>query len=144
MPWQEPDFMISQGHKVSSVKIQFAFLLFTFSSIACAQSAKSDEVALGPVVRASAPGENVNQIWAHADPTDGRYLIACGSLTYPQLNVWQGYVYASSDAGATWRRTLLDDSTQWVTEESCAYGENGEAYFAAGESDTSTGQPRHE
>jgi len=59
-------------------------------------------------------------------------------------NLTHGYVYSSADAGVTWHRTLLDDATAWVTEESCTYGSDGQAYFADGESDTSTGQPRHE
>lgn len=103
-----------------------------------------NEDDFGSIVRVSAPGENVNQLWAHADPSDGQHLIACGSFQYPQSSVWQGYIYSSPDSGATWQRTLLDDSTRWVTEASCAYGENGRAYFADGESDTSTGRPRHE
>jgi hypothetical protein len=114
------------------------------SSIACAQIAAPHETVLGPVVRAGAPEENIRQVWVHADPTDGQHLIACGSFSYPELNVTYGFVYSSSDGGANWRRTLLDDSTRWVTEPSCTYGSNGEAYFAVGESDTSTGAPRHQ
>jgi len=121
-----------------------ALLFSIFSSIACAQAAAPNEVVLGPIVRASTPGESISWVWAYADPTDGQHLIVCGSLSYPQLNVMYGYVYSSPDAGAIWRRTLLDDFTKFVSEESCTYGENGGAYFADGESDTSTGEPRHE
>jgi len=102
-------------------------------SIACAQAAGPSAAVLGPIVRVSAPGENIRQVWAYADPTDGQHLIACGFFSSPQQNATYGYVYSSADAGATWRRTLLDDSTKWVTEESCTYGENGGAYFADGE-----------
>jgi len=117
---------------------------FTFSMLACAQDAKPDEAALGPVVRISAPGESIKQLWAYADPSDDQHLIACGSFAHPQLeHVWQGYLYSSADAGATWHRTLLDDATRWVSEVSCTYGQEGAAYFVAGESDTSTGKPRH-
>jgi hypothetical protein len=136
----------STGRSITILTLILITSLFLsmISSIAFAQATAPDKAVLGPVVRASAPGENINQVWAYADPTDGRYLIACGYFSYPQLNVNYGYVYSSSDAGASWRRTLLDDSTRWVTEESCTYGDNGAAYFAAGESDTSTGEPRHE
>src|SRR6266853_2049983 len=96
-----------------------------------------EATALGDIVRATGPSENVEQIWVHADPTDGQHLIACGSLSYPRLNIVHGYIYSSSDAGATWQQSLLDDSTRWVTEASCTYGEGGHAYFADGESDTS-------
>src|SRR5260370_31786051 len=120
-----------------------ALFLFAISSLACAQTATPPEVVLGPIVRANAPGEDVQEVWAYADPADGRHLIACGRLSHPQLNAFYGYVYSSSDAGATWQRTALDDSTSFVSEESCTYGETGVAYFVAGESDTSTSTPRH-
>jgi hypothetical protein len=121
-----------------------AWFLLAISSLASAQTATPPEVVLGPIVRANAPGEDVHEVWAYADPADGRHLIACGGLSHPQLNAFYGYVYSSTDAGATWQRTVLDDSTAFVSEESCTYGETGVAYFVAGESDTSTGTPRHE
>jgi hypothetical protein len=99
---------------------------------------------MGSTVHVSAAGENIQQIWAYADPDDGQHLITCGYFSNSQKNASYGYVYASPDAGTTWRRVLLDDSTRWVTEESCIYGDNGHAYFADGQVDTSTGQPRHE
>jgi len=106
---------------------------------------QADEgIKQGLIVPVSRAGENVQQIWAHSDPDDGQHLIACGYFSRPHLNLTHGYVYSSADAGVTWHRTLLDDATAWVTEESCTYGNDGQAYFADGESDTSTGQPRHE
>jgi len=89
-------------------------------------------------------GEDIQQLWVAADPSDGRHLIACGRDHYFRQNVTTGYVYTSADAGATWHRTVVDNATKWVSEESCTYAENGRAYFAAGESDTSTGVTRHQ
>ena len=99
---------------------------------------------MGPLVQVSAPGENIQMVWAYADPTDGRHLITCGMFSDARTNSSYGYVYASSDGGATWRRTLFDNATRWVSEEACTFGNNGRAYFADGESPTSTGIPRHE
>jgi hypothetical protein len=113
-------------------------------SMACAQSALSDEVRLGPIIRVTGAEEIILYPWAHADPTDGRHLMTCGSLSYRNMKVVHAFIYSSADSGATWQRTLLDDSTRWVTEVSCTFGQEGRAYFADGESDTTTGEPRHE
>src|SRR5882762_2734513 len=109
-----------------------------------ALSARSDEVRLGSIVRASGAEENILYPWAHADPADANHLMVCGSRSYPNKKILHAFVYASADSGATWQRTLLDDSTRWVTEASCTYGQDGHAYFADGESDTTSGEPRHE
>ena len=134
--------MVRRGAARRTIACLYATLVLSIvpSSI---QAQPSGGVDLGPSVRVSLSGERIDQIWAHADPRDGQHLIACGYFSYPHLNVKYGYVYSSFDAGTSWRRTLLDDSTRWVTEESCAYGEKGHAYFVDGESDTSTGEPHH-
>jgi hypothetical protein len=136
------DLVLRSFRRTCSYAAALAAILAAGPVLANAQ-AQSDG-NLGTIVRASAPGgDNDSIFWAHADPTDGQHLIICGMFSYPQLNASYGYVYSSPDAGATWRRTLLDVATKWVSEESCTYGENGRAYFADGESDTSTGVPRH-
>lgn len=104
----------------------------------------SEMAGMGPIVRVSNAGESIQQVWAFADPADARHLIVCGMFDDRPANSSYGYVYSSSDDGVSWRRTLLDDSTRWVSEENCTFGKDGRAYFAAGESDTSTGHPRHE
>src|ERR1700675_1246029 len=110
----------------------------------CALGEAEEGTRFGPIVRASSPGEDINQVWAYADPIDGQHLMACGAFAYPQLNLPYGYVYSSSDAGSTWHRTLVDDASTFVSEESCTYSEDGQAYFVDGDSDTTTGEPRHE
>jgi len=104
-------------------------------------------LTLGALTRIS-PVENKEDVseidGAAADPSDGQHLIICGMDQYLQQNVSTGYLYSSADAGATWRRTVLDNATKFVSEESCTYSRNGRAYFAAGESDTSTGIVRHQ
>jgi hypothetical protein len=103
-------------------------------------------LSLGAITRISPfrNGEDINQVWAAADPSNGLHLITCGMDRYPGQNVSTGYIYSSANAGRSWHQTMLDDATRWVSEESCTYAADGRAYFAAGESDTSTGEPRHE
>lgn len=99
---------------------------------------------LGRVTPVSAPGAaSPQQVWAGADPSDASRLIVCGRMSDPADNLDAGYVSASSDGGATWRRTLLENSTRWVSEESCAYGRDGRVYFVAGASDFYDGVPHH-
>jgi hypothetical protein len=127
----------------SQILLILAAIMTALSGGACQVHLDTGAVRMGPIVRASAPGENVAQVWAYADPQDGRHLIACGMISFRRENVTYGYVFTSPDAGATWQRTLLDDATRWVSEESCTYGQDGRAYFVDGQSDTSTGFGRH-
>ncbi len=100
---------------------------------------------LGLVTTVSGAGTaSPQQVWAYADPFNARRLIACGRMTDPADNLDAGYVSTSSDGGSTWRRTLLENSTRWVSEESCTFGQDGNAYFIAGASNFYAGVPHHE
>jgi hypothetical protein len=80
-----------------------------------------------------------------ADPESADNLMVCGYRTNPRTGAgYEGYVYRSDDEGRTWAETLVDSQSQWVSEESCAFGPNHQAYFASGVSDTSRGEPHHE
>jgi hypothetical protein len=68
---------------------------------------------------------------AEADPEDANNLITCGSRWDAKDNAYHGFVYSSQDAGKTWRIVLEDKSSRWVSEESCAFGVHGVAYFVA-------------
>jgi hypothetical protein len=98
---------------------------------------------LGPVVPISSGG-NPEQAWAHANPSNPAYLIVCGNLRDAAEDLLAGYVYTSQDGGATWRRTLLENSAKFVSEESCAFGSHGTGYFIAGASNWYNGEPHHE
>jgi hypothetical protein len=96
-------------------------------------------------IRVTGPGSaSPQQVWASADPADAARLIVCGRTSDAADNLDAGYVSASNDGGATWRRTLLENSTRWVSEESCTYGRDGLAYFVAGASNFYGGVPHHE
>jgi hypothetical protein len=80
-----------------------------------------------------------------ADPESSNDLIVCGFRSNERTGAaYEGYVYHSGDAGKTWREVLVDANSQWISEESCAFGPGHQAYFAAGDSDTSMGEPHHE
>ena len=82
---------------------------------------------------------------AAADPQSNDNLIVCGYRANQRTGTgYEGYVYQSRDGGRTWREVLVDASSQWVSEESCAFGSANQAYFVAGASDTSRGEPLHE
>jgi hypothetical protein len=123
-------------------RIALAVLLSTCA--ACASHAQT-AVTLGKVVTISgAESGNPEKVWAYVDPSDPRYLMACGWFDDPQDALLAGYVYTSSDGGSSWHRTLLEDSTKFVSEEACTYGSHGDAYFSAGASNYYDGWPHHE
>jgi hypothetical protein len=85
------------------------------------------------------------EVMAAADPESDNNLIVCGYRANQKTgSAYEGYVYQSGDGGATWREALVDSNSQWVSEESCAFGPGHQAYFASGVSDTSHGEPYHE
>lgn len=78
-----------------------------------------------------------------ADPGSPGNIIVCGFRANQGTGAaYEGYVYQSSDGGKTWQEALVDASSQWVSEESCAFGPNHLAYFATGVMDTSHGSPQ--
>jgi hypothetical protein len=85
------------------------------------------------------------EVMLAADPESDKDLIVCGFRSNERSgSAYEGYVYHSGDGGKTWREVLVDANSQWVSEESCTVGPGHQAYFAAGESDTSRGEPHHE
>jgi hypothetical protein len=76
-----------------------------------------------------------------ADPSDPNNLIACGSRWDVKDNAFYGFVYSSSDGGNTWRTALEDRNSTWVSEQSCAFGVNGRAYFVSEAAHIIDGKP---
>src|ERR1700726_3570577 len=79
-----------------------------------------------------------------SDPTNPNNLIACGSRWDAQDNAFYGFVYSTADGGRTWRTALEDKNSTWVTEQSCAFGVRGEAYFVSEASNVFEGKPHHD
>ena len=83
--------------------------------------------------------------WAHMDASLSKpgTIMVCGTRTIPERNAAEGFVYVSTDFGKTWRQTLVDASTAWVSEQSCAFGPNRKAYFVSSSSVFFHGLPHH-
>jgi hypothetical protein len=79
-----------------------------------------------------------------ADPEDSRNLIVCGTKWDGAANSPFGFIYASSNGGATWQTALEDRSTNWVTEHSCAFGSQHRAYFISEAATVIDGEPQEE
>ena len=84
------------------------------------------------------------QVWSSAAPDDADRLLVCTFESDGGRARHVSAAYVSLDGGSSWVQTLLDDHSEWVSETSCASGREGKAYFAAGVSDTSLGEPRHQ
>lgn len=81
---------------------------------------------------------------AAADPTDPNRLIVCGSKWEAKDNALYGFVFSSLDGGQSWHTALEDKNSTWVSEQSCAFGANGIAYFVSEASKVIEGSPRHD
>lgn len=106
----------------------------------------------GPRVISAGPRTPVNppitgyhgEVVVSADPESENNIIACGFRADQRTGAaYEGYVYQSSDGGRTWHEVLVDATSPWVSEESCAFGPGHLAYFATGVADTSHGVPQY-
>jgi hypothetical protein len=79
-----------------------------------------------------------------ADPTDPEKLIVCGSKWDSQENALYGFVFSSLDGGQSWTMALEDKNSTWVSEQSCAFGVNGKAYFVSEAGNVIDGSPAPE
>jgi hypothetical protein len=80
---------------------------------------------------------------ASAAPDDPDRLIVCTFEADEQRARHHSAAYISLDTGRSWMRTLLDATSDFVAEGTCAAGANGRAYFVASASDTSAGDLAH-
>ncbi len=116
---------LSTGRKYFSAGFLLTLLLVT--SAGAAQQVRMDsKVEVSPASGGWYPWYEVA-----ADPTDPNNLIVCGSKWDTRDNGFYGFVYSSSDGGKTWRIALEDKNSTWVSEQSCAFGINGKAYFVS-------------
>jgi len=84
--------------------------------------------------------------WAHMEssPSAPGTIMVCGTRSISARNAAEGYVYLSTDYGKTWRQVLVDAATKWVSEQSCAFGSSGTAYFLSSRSAFFHGLPHHD
>ncbi len=114
-------------------------------SLSCTQRLAAQEIKVESDVAANpADGGWYPSYEVHVDPVDGGNMMICGSKWNAKDNASYGFVSFSADAGKTWQQALEDKSSQWVSEESCAYGVNGIAYFVADASKVIDGGYHHD
>src|SRR5580698_78505 len=115
-------------------------------SIAFDTRQTSRTLFVGPRTPVNPPNVGYHgEVMAAADPQSPDNLMVCGFRANQKTGTgYEGYVYQSGDGGKSWREVLVDASSQWVSEESCAYGSASQAYFVTGVSNTSRGRPLHE
>jgi hypothetical protein len=131
-----PDTLVGQDNEPNAT-----------SDVAMFRTSQSPQaLVIGPRIPVNPPIVGYHgEVMVAADPESSDDLIACGFRSNERTGAaYEGYVYHSGDGGKTWREVLVDANTQWISEESCAFGPGHQAYFAAGDSDTSAGQPHHE
>lgn len=89
-------------------------------------------IGVGTAVPVSPPGSGAHS-WTTiaASPTRVNDLIACGFSYSAVRGGYAGVLYHSSDGGNSWQVAVVDSSDDWVSEETCTYGPDGEAYFIA-------------
>ena len=113
-------------------RIQWRIFLALIASLLALRShaAESDlKVVVGPRIRVSPAGVGYHGLAdLSMDEPDSGHMIACGYRYSPNQNSTIGYIYLSQDFGRSWREVLKDDSSIWVTEDSCAAGA-GRAFF---------------
>jgi len=129
--------------------VLFSMGVLVTLGVASPLSVRSQEAVtnwlVGPPTRISA-AESGTYWWAQMDisPTRAGTIIVCGTRTIPGRNAAEGYVFLTTDYGRTWRQVLTDSSTAWVSEESCAFGPDDEAYFVTSSSAVFHGLAHHD
>jgi hypothetical protein len=94
--------------------------------------ARSQQIRMGPIVQVSPSGTGHHWFTSiAAAPDDSLHLMACGIRQPSRQNTWQGFLYLSDDRGRTWRVGMVDSTGINVSEETCAFGPRGRAYFIA-------------
>lgn len=102
------------------------------STDAHSSSVSKLEVSLSRVARITLDASgNYEFFRAAAAPDDARHAMVCTLHLSLTTNTHSAEVFSSSDGGETWSLRLEDESSQEVSEDACAFGESGEAYFVA-------------
>src|SRR5260370_12095509 len=114
-----------RNDQIMPVLMWTAMMLFGVSAFA-----SEPQPAVGPRVRVSPPAIGRHGlIDLSIDRDKPNSIVVCGYRHSAAQSASVGFVYRSDDDGHTWREVLRDDSSYWVTEESCASGAGGKAYF---------------
>jgi hypothetical protein len=97
-----------------------------------AASGEKLEVTVSRVTRvAGQAGGNYYFFRVGAAPDDANRAMVCTLHWDPSTNERSAELLTSSDAGETWKLRVEDQSSREVSEDACAFGERGQAYFIA-------------
>ena len=113
-------------------------------SLLVSRHAEAQKVEVArPATASSSEGSGYQWYETHVDPDNANNMLICGTEWNARDNANYGFVYYSADGGARWTRALEDKNSRWVTEQSCAYGVHGVAYFVSCASKVIDGFPHH-
>ncbi len=110
----------------------FSIWLFAMSVGGGASTEGKLEVNLARVARITDDASGNYEFFRVATaPDNASYVMVCALHTSPVTNEVSGELFNSVDGGATWNLRLKDASSHHVSEDACAFGEAGQAYFIA-------------
>lgn len=104
----------------------FAVLCIAIPAVSAQEMTIHSNIPANPVIGSWYPWYEI-----HNDPGDANNLIVCGARWDTKDDAQYGFVYSSQDAGKSWHPALEDNHSTWVSEESCAFGTHGVAYYIA-------------
>jgi hypothetical protein len=94
-------------------------------------SASKLEVSLSRIDRITPDASGNYNFFRVAAAPDVRHAMVCTLHGNLSANQFSGEVFTSGDSGETWKLRLVDASSHEVSEDACALGESGKAYFTA-------------
>lgn len=105
---------------------------FVVAAVVHASTVNKLEVSLSRVARITDEASgNYEFFRVAAAPDCAGYVMVCTLHTSPVTNEVTGELFSSLDGGATWNLRLKDGSSHEISEDACAFGEKGQAYFIA-------------
>jgi hypothetical protein len=127
----------------SNIRVAALRTVFCLAFLAFSQNVSAQRIELGQTAAVDSGG------WhplyeMKADPDNPSNLIVCGAKSDAKHNAFYGFVDSSTDGGKTWRQGLEDRNSTFESEDSCAFGAGGTAYFIASASRVIDGAPHHE
>jgi hypothetical protein len=99
--------------------------LLTITDPLTAQIEVGENVQVSKVLAEYAHGE----VLLAADPSDPKHLLGCSMVFLSDVNAVSTAVYASTDGGASWSRTLQPREFENSGDPACTFGPGGTAYY---------------
>jgi len=89
-------------------------------------------IVVGPniMVSAASPGREHGEYVADGHPTDPTRVMVCSQWFSHARNQQTAGTYVTFDGGRTWSLSVEDRSPRFTADPACAYGLDGQAFFA--------------